>query len=85
MKRKEEPVRNNPGVYKRFEFDQNKSRWIETGKYRAVRHTKQNGEVRREQAVFDNLEDARAYRAGLVEKPRGGSQVHKLSDRKSVV
>jgi integrase len=82
MKRKEEPVRNNPGVYKRFEFDQNKSRWIETGKYRAVRHTKQNGEVRREQAVFDSLEEAKAFRSGLTEKERGGPIAHKFpSDR----
>lgn len=78
-KRKEEPVRNNPGITRRFEFDERKGCWIETGKYRAVRHTIKNGQVQREQAVFDNLEDARAYRAGLADKPRGGSQVHKLS------
>jgi len=78
MKRKEEPVRNNPGIYRRFDFDENKGRWVENGKYRAVRHTKQNGEVRREQAVFENLEDAKTFRAGLSEKERGGPIAHKF-------
>jgi len=83
MKRKEEPVLHNPGINRRFEFDELKGRWLETGKYRAVRRIIKNGRSRREQAVFNNLEDARAFRAGRAEKKSDGPQVHKLSSDES--
>lgn len=77
MKRKEEPVRNNPGIYRRFEFNELKGKWIETGKFRSLRRVMVRGLSRKEQAVFDNMEDAKAFRAGLTEKRDGGPQVHK--------
>lgn len=80
MKRKEEPVRNNPGIYRRFEFDELKGRWIDTGKYRAIRRITMKGLSHKEQAVFDNIEDAKAFRLGLLQKVSGGSQVHKISE-----
>lgn len=51
--RKEQPVRNYPGISKRLEFDDQTRKWRETGKYRAMRRTVENGISRKEQAVFD--------------------------------
>jgi integrase len=66
--RKEQPVRNYPGISKRLEFDDQTRKWRETGKYRAMRRTVENGISRKEQAVFDNLEDALRFRQGEIEK-----------------
>ncbi len=80
MKRKEEPVRNNPGIYRRLEFDELKGKWKDTGKYRAIRRITVRGLSIKEQGVFDNIEDAKAFRLGLIQKVSAGSQVHKQSE-----
>jgi len=66
--RKEQPVRNYPGIYKRLELDGRTGKWRDTGKYRAMRRVVENGSSRKEQAVFDNLEDALRFRQGEIEK-----------------
>ncbi len=66
--RKEQPVRNYPGISKRLEFDGQTKKWRETGKYRAMRRIVENGISRKEQAVFDSLEDALRFRQGEIEK-----------------
>ncbi len=68
-KEKEVPVRNNAGIYKRFWFDEAIHVWKETGKYRALRRVVRDGVSRKEQAMFDNLEDAKSFRMGVIEKP----------------
>lgn len=75
--RKETPVRNNPGIYKRYKFDNSSQKWIDTGKYRALRQISENGLSRKEQAVFDNIEDANLFRSGALKKANWGSVFHK--------
>ena len=60
--RKEVPIRNNPGITKILKFDERSVQWKDSGKFRAVRRVGENGE--RDQGVFINLEDARAFRRG---------------------
>jgi integrase len=79
MKRKEEPLHKNPGIYKRFTFDEKSQKWIDTGKYRAIRNIMENGEPKKRAAVFDNVQDAKAYRMGLLEKNTGGTNTHHVS------
>lgn len=76
-KRIEKPVRNNPGIYREFKFDPVTGKWKETGKLRAIRRVIENGRSKKEQAVFDNIEDAKKYRAGMLAKP-GSHLVHRL-------
>jgi integrase len=79
IERKEVPVRNNPGIYKRLELDPVSGKWTDTGKFRSLRRIISNGRSKKEQSVFDNIEDARAFRLGLVMKAGGGDNVHRLS------
>lgn len=72
-KRKEVSVRNHPGIYKRLELDEKTGKWEETGKYRAIRRTVIGTEVRRECAVLDGIEDAKAFRLGEIEKAARGN------------
>lgn len=66
--RKEKPVKNNPGIAKVLVYCRETSRWIESGKYRAVRRLRVNGQSKRESGFFDNIEDAKLFRAGRIEK-----------------
>lgn len=77
--RKEVPVKNHPGIYKKIHLDLVSRKWKETGKYRATRWVNKGGVSIREQAVFDNLEDAKAFRMGLIEKERVGNNCPKYS------
>src|SRR3990167_3735824 len=74
-KRKEIPVRNNPGIYKEIRFDHN--RWKETGKYLAIRRVVRDNRSRKEQAIFDNIEYAKSFRAGILQKGFDKTNVHK--------
>lgn len=74
--RKEIPVRNNPGIYKQIRFDG--KGWKDTSKFRAIRRVVLDGRSRKEQAIFDNIEDAKSFRAGLLDKVgSAGRNVHK--------
>lgn len=74
---KEVPVRNNPGIYKKFQFDENSNAWKETGKYRALRRVVKDGISRKEQAMFDNIDDAKSFRSGVIGKPvSSGNNFH---------
>jgi integrase/recombinase XerD len=77
IKRREEPVRNNPGIYKEFRFDESAQKWIETGRFRAIRRVGPRGRSVKEQAVFDNICDAKSFRTGLIDKTPSGKNVHK--------
>ena len=77
LKRKEVPIRNNPGIYKEVRFDDESGKWRDTGKLRAIRRIAVNGVSRKEQAVFDNIEAAKQFRFGLVDKRSCGKEVHK--------
>lgn len=83
MKRKDVPVRNNPGIYKRLEFDPETSQWKDTGKYRAVRSFSENGKYKKEQGVFDYLSEAKSFRLGLHIKVKRGKISQ--SEKKHVV
>ena len=74
-KRKEVTVRNNPGIYKELMFVENK--WKETGRFRAIRRVALDGKSKKEQGVFHNIEDAKSFRSGLIEKSSTGKDVHK--------
>jgi hypothetical protein len=69
--RKEVPVKNHPGIYKKAQFDPVRRKWNETGKYRTTRCVMKDGSSTKEQAVFDSLEDAKAFRMGTIDKRRG--------------
>jgi len=74
---KEVPVRNNPGICKRFEYDESKKTWKDTGKFRAMRRVVKDGISRKEQAIFSNIEDARNFRGGSTDKPvSSGRDIH---------
>jgi len=77
-KEKEVPVKNNPGISKRFEFDEDSQEWVAAGKFRALRRIIVNGVPQKEQAVFDNLEDAKLFRAGKMNKESEGDNTHRL-------
>ena len=72
-KRKEVPVKHHPGIYKRFVFHEPIQKWIDTGKYRVIRRIVVDGGSSKEQAVFDSLEDAKAFRLGILEKSQIGA------------
>jgi len=76
-KQTDRSLRNHPGIYKRFYFDSDTGQWNETGKYRAIRRVVINGIPKKQNAVFDNLEDAKAFRAGRAEKVNVGGNVHR--------
>jgi integrase len=75
---KEVPVRNHPGISKKFEFDEEVQKWVDTGKFRTLRRTVINGTPKKEQAVFDNLEGAKLFRAGKLNRELMGNNTHKL-------
>jgi len=72
-KRKEVPVKYHPGIYKRFVLHEPTQKWIDTGSFRVIRRTVVDGVSKKEQAVLDSLDDAKAYRAGLAEKAATGT------------
>jgi integrase len=76
-KRKEVPVRNNPGIYKEYKFCQEKNKWIETGKFRSIRRIVKDGRSAKEQGSFSNIEQAKAFRAGQLENSVLKQDVHK--------
>ncbi|GEM_PF-851900 len=79
-KRKEVPVKNNPGIYKKLEFDAKSNKWKDTGKYRALRRVYENGCSRKEQAVFNNIEEAKGFRLGRSDKSQSkGDTLHRHS------
>ncbi|MBK7891214.1 MAG: site-specific integrase [Bdellovibrionales bacterium] len=70
MKKKEVKVKNQPGIYKVLRFGPAKYKWVDTGRYRALRRINgANGKPKKDQAVFDNFEDAQAFRRGAIPKP----------------
>jgi len=77
-KRMEKPVNNNPGIYKEFRFDVDNQKWKDTGRYRAVRRVIEDGRSKKEQAVFNSIEEAKAFRAGARKKEVDASGVHRL-------
>ncbi len=77
--RKEKPLKNNPGIAKILVYCQQSLKWVDSGKYRAVRRKSVNGLSTRESGFFDNVEDAKAYRAGRIEKSESKSE-HRVFD-----
>lgn len=61
-KRKEIPVKNNPGIYKLVRYDKSSGLWMDTGSYRVIRRTYVDGYSKKEQAVFRSIEEAKAFR-----------------------
>ena len=78
--RKEVPVKNNPGIYKFLKFDSEQRKWIDSGKYLSTRRSNFNGKSMREKAVFDNLGDAKDFRAGKLAKSNVRGVVAEKSD-----
>ena len=72
-------LNNHPGIYKRFTFDDDSRTWKDTGKFRAIRRVVHDGVSKKEHAVFDNLEDAKAFRAGRIDKVSMGGNIHRNS------
>lgn len=84
MKKKEVKVKNQPGIYKVLQFDPAKNKWVDTGRYRALRRINgADGKPKKDQAVFDNFEDAQAFRRGALPKP--GAPVLSYSRSKSMI
>lgn len=75
--RKEIPVKHNPGITKIYRYESRTKQWVDTGKYRSVRRVMENGCSLRVSAVFDNIEDAKAYRAGKIECYSEGFNIHR--------
>lgn len=75
-KRKEVPIKKNPGIYKLLRYDNSAEVWVDTGTFRAMRRIYVDGHSKKEQAVFHSLDDAKAFRKGETEKSHGGPVVH---------
>lgn len=75
---KEVPIKNNPGISKKFEFCEETRKWVDTGKFRAIRRIVVNGVSKKEQALFDNLDDAKLFRSGKQEKESEGNNVRRF-------
>lgn len=71
-KRKEISVKNNPGISKLLEWNPKNEKWVESGKFRATRRVKTNGISKKESACFDNIEDAKSFRLGKLNKEDSG-------------
>lgn len=83
MKRKEIPVRNNPGIYKEVRYDEKTQKWVDRGRFRAIRRVSFDGRSKKEQAMFTTIDDAKAFRAGKLHKELGGPNVHKIDPTQS--
>jgi integrase len=70
-------LKHHPGIYKRFYYDEGTGKWKDTGKFRAIRKIVEDGVPKRENAVFNNLEDAKAFRSGRIDKVNEGQNVHR--------
>lgn len=81
--RKEVPLKNHPGISKRFEWNGKSQQWVDTGKFRSLRRVIIDDRSRKQQAVFDNLEEAKAYRSGSLEKESSGSGIHRIEETDS--
>lgn len=71
MRRKERAVRNCPGVYKEFLISVD-GKEVPSGRYRSVRKRSKAGAGRKEQAFFDNFQDAKDFRDFKIDKSVGG-------------
>ncbi len=78
-KRKEIPVRNNPGIYRLAHLNKESGLWVDSGKFRAIRRIFINGHSKKEQGVFSSIEDAKAFRSKIIGKPSEGKDVHRLN------
>jgi integrase len=76
--RREISVKHNPGIAKIQEWNEEKQKWIDSGKYRATRRVSLGGMKSRESGFFNNIEDAKRYRLGKLEKAETGAH-HKSS------
>ncbi len=76
MKRKEIAVKNQPGIYKVFFFDEEKQKWIDSGSYRAIRRSVRDGKSVKEQAKFSSFDEAKLFRTGFLNKS-ASSGVHR--------
>jgi len=82
-KRKEEAVRNNPGISKILDWDCKSKKWIDSGKFRAMRRVQAgNGQSKKESGFFDSIEEAKMFRIGRLEKSQNGKH-HKSSFEES--
>jgi integrase len=82
-KRKELPVKHNPGIYRLVQMDESSKVWMATGSFRAMRRIFIDGESKKEQGVFRSLEDAKAFREGNMERVPGGRNVHQRVNEES--
>ncbi|MBI4405092.1 MAG: site-specific integrase [Deltaproteobacteria bacterium] len=71
--RREIGVKNNPGIYKQFKLNPKSQKWEDSGRYRAIRRIAVSGIKKKEQAFFNNIEDARAFRIGKLAKTSRGT------------
>ena len=83
IKRKEAAVRHNPGIAKQFEWNSKTGKWVDTGKYRSTRRIKIGGRSKRETCFFDNIEDAKSFRVGLIDKTSTGGHHKSLNESKN--
>lgn len=67
-KRREVSVKNNPGISKIQEWNEKNQKWIDAGKFRSARRVSFGGKTKRESGFFDNIEDAKQFRIGKLDK-----------------
>ena len=67
-KRREITIKKNPGITKLQEWNERTKKWIDLGKIRSVRRVSVGGMSKRESGVFDNIEDAKLFRLGKLQK-----------------
>ncbi len=72
-KRKEVKVKNNPGITKLVVWNDKTAKWCDSGKFRSTRRVRLEGVSRREHGIFENFEDAKAFRLGTLNKADTGS------------
>src|ERR1700692_4486381 len=71
--RKEETLKNNPGISKVFDWNSKTKKWEDSGKFRAMRRVRsEDGLSKKESGFFGNLEEAKSFRNGKIIKHETG-------------
>lgn len=71
-KRREIVIKNNPGITKLQEWNEKNQKWVDSGKIRSTRRIEIDGKSKREAAVFNNIEDAKQFRLGKLNREETG-------------
>lgn len=80
-KRKEEALKNHPGISKLFDWNSKSQKWEDSGKFRAMRRIRsEDGLSKKESGFFESLEEAKSFRNGKIVKHTTGHHHKNVTD-----